>query len=110
MKNIPNSPLTEAREAVGLTLHAAAQSVGIRPDYLRRIERRGQAPYVLAQKLARRYRCSALLFAQRLGAGSLKKGEAAKKQTGRQTGAVGSKRQRSPRPTTISLAQPEEGF
>ena len=99
MKNIPDSPLTLAREAAGLTLTDAARSVGICPDYLRRIERRGQAPYVLAEKLSRRYRCSALVFAQKLVAGSLTttKGGTAKTETRRRLDCVGGQRQRSPR-------------
>ncbi len=108
MKPIPDSPLTLAREAAGLTLADAARSVGIQPDYLRRIERRGQAPYVLAQKLSRSYRCSAMVFAQKLVAGSSPhtKGETAKTRTRRRFVSAGSQRQVAPREKLTA----QEGF
>ncbi len=46
----------QARLAAGLTVEAAAQRARIGPKYLRAIERRGSAPYVLAERLARLYR------------------------------------------------------
>jgi len=58
--------LSALREAAGLTLLDAARHAGVTPDYLRRIERQGQAPYVLAQKLARRYGCSSMIFAHKI--------------------------------------------
>jgi hypothetical protein len=108
MKPIPDSPLTLAREAAGLTLTDAARSVGIQPDYLRRIERRGQAPYVLAQKLSRRYRCSAMVFAKKLVAGSSQpmKGEVAKTKIRRRFLGAGSQRQVSP----LKIPAAQEGF
>lgn len=52
----------QAREAAGLALDEAAALVGIGPNYLRRIERHGHAPYVLALRLSRHYRCRLDVF------------------------------------------------
>ena len=51
-----------ARENAGLTLHQAAQRARINASYLRRIERRGSAPYILAVRLAHLYKCSIHVF------------------------------------------------
>jgi transcriptional regulator with XRE-family HTH domain len=45
-----------ARAAAGLTIEQAAKHARIGPDYLRRIERHGGAPYPLACRLASLYR------------------------------------------------------
>lgn len=53
---------TQAREAAGLAPDAAAAAAGIGLSYLRAIERHGYAPYVLARRLARLYRCPLDVF------------------------------------------------
>jgi hypothetical protein len=108
MKKNQNSPLSLVREAAGLSLLEAARSVGIAPEYLQRIERRGQAPYVLAEKLARRYRCSAMIFAQRLivGSPSSRKGGIAKAEKRMRLTEVGGKRQSPP----LQKTRVQEGF
>ena len=56
------SPAQRAREAAGLSLADAARRARVSPSYLRRIELHGGAPYVLAKRLCRIYRCSIHLF------------------------------------------------
>ena len=56
------SPAQRAREAAGLCLADAARRARVSPNYLRRIELHGGAPYVLAKRLCRIYRCSIHLF------------------------------------------------
>ena len=55
---------TEAREAAGLTLAQAARRARVGTAYLRRIERHGAAPYVLAVRLAGLYGCRMDVFLQ----------------------------------------------
>jgi hypothetical protein len=50
-----------AREAAGLTPQQAARRARIRVAYLRQIEQHG-APFVLAERLARLYRCKIDIF------------------------------------------------
>lgn len=52
----------QARQEAGLSLAEAARRARICPIYLRRIELHGNAPYVLAKRLAHLYSCSANLF------------------------------------------------
>lgn len=52
----------DAREDAGFTVEQAAHRARICPAYLRRIERHGRAPYVLAKRLARLYGCPCNLF------------------------------------------------
>jgi len=56
------TPATHAREAAGLTLDQAAKQARICSSYLRAVERRGGASYVLAMSLTRIYGCSANVF------------------------------------------------
>ncbi len=51
-----------AREKVGLSLHHAARRARISASYLRRIERHGGTPYILAVRLAHLYQCSIHVF------------------------------------------------
>lgn len=51
-----------ARERVGLSIQEAARRARVCVPYLRAVERRGGASYVLAMRLARLYRCSATMF------------------------------------------------
>ena len=46
---------TRARESLGLTPEQAARRLRITPRYLRSIERNGNAPYALAERLSRLY-------------------------------------------------------
>lgn len=52
----------QARLAAGLTLAQAAKRARVGERYLRRIELHGRAPYALALRLARLYRCSIHVF------------------------------------------------
>lgn len=56
------TPAEEARVAAGLTPDKAAKAARICPAYLKRIERKGNAPYCLAVRLAKLYACSMHLF------------------------------------------------
>lgn len=56
------TPAEKARVAAGLTPDTAAKKLRICTPYLKRIERRGNAPYHLAMRLAKLYSCSAHLF------------------------------------------------
>ncbi len=56
------TPSAQARQDAGLSVPEAARRVRVSPAYLRRIEIHGDAPYVLAVRLANLYRCSANLF------------------------------------------------
>ena len=58
----PNSPAIEARQRLGLSPEAAAQKLRISPRYLRSIERHGNAPYPLAERLSRLYGCPMQTF------------------------------------------------
>ncbi len=51
-----------ARESAGFTLEQAARRARVCPAYLRRIEKRGWTPYVLAMRLSRLYQCPCSLF------------------------------------------------
>lgn len=51
-----------ARQKAGLTLQQAATRARICPAYLLKIEKSGRAPYVLAMRLSRLYRCPCQLF------------------------------------------------
>jgi transcriptional regulator with XRE-family HTH domain len=87
------TPAEQARIAAGLTVKEAARRARVVPSYLRRVERHGGAPWVLAQRLAFIYNCSANLFLY-----------AAKSQTGgNSTGAVGTP-PLSPKPGQAQLA------
>ena len=59
------------REAAGLTVDQAARRARICTAYLRRIERTGGAPYVLAERLAKIYHAPVDAFVWRVR----KKGE-----------------------------------
>lgn len=52
----------QARQDAGLSLQQAAKLARVCPAYLRRVEKHGDAPYVLAMRLARLYSCSANIF------------------------------------------------
>ncbi len=54
----------QARESAGLTLKAAAKRARISVAYLRRIEKSGAAPYVLAVRLSHIYNCKIDVFLQ----------------------------------------------
>ena len=56
------TPAIQAREAAGFSLREAARRSRIHPRYLRRIEKGGGAPYVLAVRLAHMYGCSVGIF------------------------------------------------
>src|SRR5579872_7232393 len=56
------TPAVAARQTAGLNLEEAAKKAQICPAYLRAVERRGGASYVLAMRLARLYGCSANVF------------------------------------------------
>jgi hypothetical protein len=47
---------------VGFSLRRAAKLVRVEPEYLRRVEIHGGAPYVLAVRLSRLYQCSMQIF------------------------------------------------
>ena len=53
------SPLTQARQKLGLSLGQAAKLARIGPTYLRRVEKHRRAPYGLAVRLSRIYGISA---------------------------------------------------
>src|SRR5579863_1246636 len=55
----------DAREKAGLSVEEAAKRARVCVPYLRAVERRGGASYVLAMRLARLYRCSATIFLYR---------------------------------------------
>ena len=52
----------QARQEAGFSLAEAARRARVCPVYLRRIELHGNAPYVLATRLAHLYSCSTNLF------------------------------------------------
>jgi len=56
------TPAAQARQDAGFPLEEAARRVRVCPAYLRRIELHGDAPYVLAMRLAHLYGCSTNLF------------------------------------------------
>jgi transcriptional regulator with XRE-family HTH domain len=56
------TPAIQAREAAGYTLIQAARRARVSPIYLRRIEKHGKAPYVLACRLRALYGCSIHAF------------------------------------------------
>lgn len=56
------TPAEQARKQAGLTLEEAARRARICPAYLRRVELHGNAPYVLARRLASLYGCSMMVF------------------------------------------------
>lgn len=56
------SPVSHAREKVGLSVDEAARSASISTDYLKRIERLGNCSFPLARRLARLYECSVNVF------------------------------------------------
>lgn len=51
-----------ARLAAGLSVEAAARRARICPAYLRRVERHGRAPWILANRLSKLLNCSPRLF------------------------------------------------
>jgi len=56
------TPASQARESAGLSLDEAAKRARVCSAYLRAVERRGGASFVLAMRLARLYSCSANVF------------------------------------------------
>lgn len=59
------TPAQLARFAAGLSIEEAAERVGVCIPYLRRLEKRGAFPYVLAVRCAREYACALDVFAGR---------------------------------------------
>lgn len=56
------TPAILAREAAGLTVEQAAKQARICTAYLKAVERRGGASFVLATRLSRLYQCSMNVF------------------------------------------------
>ena len=56
------TPAESARERAGLTVEQAASKARVVMPYLRRVERRGNAPHCLALRLSKLYSCPINLF------------------------------------------------